>query len=84
MFRDFLFLKTLIQCIYIKRYFKNYDYKGSCSFYLPSKSNKNVEEKVKNYIPGEYFGEISLISNSTRTGTMKCDEDSYLLTIDKK
>ncbi|KAL4448757.1 hypothetical protein ABPG74_012846 [Tetrahymena malaccensis] len=41
-------------------------------------------ECVKIYKPGEAFGEISLMTNSSRTATMVCREDTYLMTLNKQ
>ncbi|EAR91682.2 cyclic nucleotide-binding domain protein (macronuclear) [Tetrahymena thermophila SB210] len=38
----------------------------------------------KKIIPGESFGEISLLTNQTRTATMVCGEESWLLTLNKE
>ena len=32
---------------------------------------------IKTFLAGEAFGEIALVSNSTRTGTLMCREDSF-------
>ena len=68
------------------RYFINYDHIGSCSLYLPpQKKNRAYIQKLKTFIPGESFGEISLITDDEiKTGTIMCDEDSYFLTIEKQ
>ncbi|EAS02812.2 cyclic nucleotide-binding domain protein (macronuclear) [Tetrahymena thermophila SB210] len=41
-------------------------------------------ECVKIYKAGEAFGEISLMTNSSRTATMVCREDTYLMTLNKQ
>ncbi|KAL4484286.1 hypothetical protein ABPG72_006397 [Tetrahymena utriculariae] len=38
----------------------------------------------KKIIPGDSFGEISLLTNQTRTATMVCGEESWLLTLNKE
>jgi CRP-like cAMP-binding protein len=38
---------------------------------------------IKTFKAGDSFGEIALHSGGSRTGTMICKEDTYLLTLDK-
>ena len=46
--------------------------------------NYKVLEKLKIYIPGESFGEISLVTDDEiRTGRIICNQDSHFLTIEK-
>ena len=38
---------------------------------------------VRKYISVEGFGDIALTTNSTRTATMVCAEDTFLMSISK-
>ena len=41
------------------------------------------EERVLNYAPGDYFGELALLNNAPRAATVKAEEDCKLLCLDR-
>jgi cAMP-dependent protein kinase regulator len=55
--------------------------KGEASAY---KNMNGKEEKVLDYKPGSYFGELALIKNELRAATIKADTDCNLLSLDRK
>lgn len=56
---------------------------GECECYKLFPGDE-VEKKLRDYVPGEAFGELALLYNAPRAATIKASEDSVLFALDRQ